>query len=76
MDNRSEQHLTPEQLAEIDRLTKASWRRFNHDSDAATDPADHNWLGTTHRQQQWAEEAEQQAEQLPPPRKQSNYLPE
>jgi|GEM_PF-2177688 len=75
MDNHPEQHLTPEQLAEIDSLTEASWQRFNHNGDAATDPADHNWLGTTRRQQQWAEEAEQQITESPPP-KQTNYLPE
>lgn len=45
MDNRPEQHLTPEQLAEIDRLTEASWQRFNQNADAATDPADHTMLG-------------------------------
>ena len=71
-----DQSLTPEQLAEIVRLTEASWQRFNQDADAVTDPADHNWLGTTRRQQQEAEAAEQQATQSQPPLKQRNYRPE
>jgi len=70
----NEQNLTPEQQAEIDRLTEASWQRFDQNVDAASDPDAHNRLGTTRRQEQLAEQAEQQPPS--PPDRNSNYVPE